>query len=323
MNAVTTETYSERSQDVELSPKLSLARRIYQARMAYAFIVPTMGMLMLFAYYPAASAFYHSFFQWDGFTKPTFIGLDNFIAMYHAPDIRAAMANVLKLAAFAVAAAVTVPLFVAKLILKLRGERLQYAFRVVFVIPLIITQVVIYLIWQFIYDPNFGLLNRVITGLHIGSTQAWLGDPKMALYCLMGIGFPWIDGFALLVFTAGLQNIPKELLEAASIDGASGWRIFRRVELPLVMRQVKLIATLNMVWTIQSFTTVLILTQGGPGTATLVPGMALYQAGFDNAQMGYACAIGTVMFLIMLILTIINLRYVPSYEYSPSRRRRV
>jgi raffinose/stachyose/melibiose transport system permease protein len=301
----------------------SLPRRIYKARLAYAFLIPTTGLLMVFAYYPAFSALYHSFFEWDGFTKPTFVGLDNFTRILHSPDMQAAFGNVLQLALFAVIVNCTIPLAVARLILKLRGDRLQYAFRVMFVIPLIVTNVVIYLIWQFIYDPTFGVLNRLILAVHIGSPQGWLGDPKMALYSLMGIGFPWIDGFALLIFTAGLQNIPASLLEAAAIDGATGWRTFRRVELPLVMRQVKLIATLNLIWTIQSFTTVLILTKGGPGTSTLVPGMALYRAGFDNGEMGYACAIGTIMFLIMLVLTVINLRYVPSYEYNPAQRKRL
>jgi raffinose/stachyose/melibiose transport system permease protein len=304
-------------------PGLSLGKRIYRARLAYAFLLPTIGLLMVFAYYPAFSALYHSFFEWDGFTKPTFVGFDNFTRMWHAPEMRAAFYNVLQLALFAVVINCTVPLAVARAILKVRRDRLQYAFRVLFVIPLVVTTVVIYLIWQFIYDPTFGVLNRLILATHIGSPQGWLGDPHMALYALMGIGFPWIDGFALLIFTAGLQNIPKSLLEAAAIDGATGWRTFRRVELPLVMRQVKLIATLNLIWTIQSFTTVLILTKGGPGTATLVPGMALYRAGFDNGEMGYACAIGTVMFLIMLVLTVVNLRYVPSYEYDPVQRKRV
>jgi raffinose/stachyose/melibiose transport system permease protein len=136
----------------------------------------------------------------------------------------------------------------------------------------------------------------------------------------MAIGFPWIDGFALLIFTAGLQNIPKDLLDAAQIDGTGVVRRFFRVELPLVMGQVKLIAVLNLIWSIQDFTTVLVLTKGGPGTSTMVPGMALYQDAFQNQEMGYACAIGTVLFLVMLIITYAVLRFVPSYQYEPAKR---
>lgn len=298
-----------------------LAQRVWRSRMHYAFILPTIALLAVFAYYPVASALYHGFFDWDGFTEAKFVGIDNFTKIAQDPIMRAALGNVLKLALFSVIISVTVPLVVARLILSIKSTRLQYFFRVVFVVPLIMTKVVIYLIWQFVYDPNFGVLNRLLASLHI-APQGWLGDPKQALYAIMGIGFPWIDGFALLIFTAGLQNIPRELREAAAIDGANAWRRFRRVELPLVRGQIKLIATLSMIWAIQDFTTVFILTQGGPGTATMVPGLALYQAGFQNNQMGYACAIGTVMFLVMLVLTYLNLRYVRSYDYDPKKRRR-
>lgn len=303
-------------------PPPGLAQRIWRSRMHYAFILPTIALLGIFAYYPVASALFHGFFDWDGFTKARFVGLGNFKKIFSDPIMRAALVNVLKLALFQVIATVTVPLVVARLILSLKSIRLQYFFRVLFVVPLIMTKVVIYLIWQFIYDPNFGVLNRLIQGLHVLSPQGWLGDPKQALYAIMGIGFPWVDGFALLIFTAGLQNIPRELREAAAIDGANAWRRFRRVELPLVRGQIKLIATLSMIWAIQDFTTVFILTQGGPGTATMVPGLALYQAGFQNNQMGYACAIGTVMFLVMLGLTYVNMRYVRSYDYDPKKRQR-
>lgn len=290
--------------------------------MHYAFILPTIALLVVFAYYPVFSALYHGFFEWDGFSKPRFIGIDNFRHMFEDPVMRAAFGNVLKLAAFTVVVTVTVPLLVAKLILNLRSMRFQYVFRVLFIIPLVMTQVVIYLIWQFLYDPNFGLLNRLIAALHVWSPQGWLGDPKEALFAIMAIGFPWVDGFALLIFTAGLQNIPKDFLEAAELDGANAWRRFRRVELPLVKGQIKLIATLSMIYAIQNFTIVLILTQGGPGTSTMVPGLVLYKAGFVNDAMGYASAIGTVMFLLMLGLTYLNFKYVRAYEYDPRRRRR-
>jgi raffinose/stachyose/melibiose transport system permease protein len=216
---------------------------------------------------------------------------------------------------------VSVPLFVARLICGLRSRRLQYLFRVLFVIPLILPTVVILLIWQYIYDPSFGVLNQVIAALHLGTPQAWLGDPNLALYCVMFIGFPWVDGFALLIFTAGLQNISGELLESAAIDGAGPWRRFWRIELPLVMGQVKLILILNMIWTIQNFTSIFILTQGGPGTATVVPGLILYKEAFDSERMGYACAIGALMFVLMLTLTFINMKYVRSRtDYEPARQ---
>jgi raffinose/stachyose/melibiose transport system permease protein len=171
--------------------------------------LPTIALLAIFMYYPAVSALYHSFFDWDGFTQATFVGLGNFAAMAVDDTMRAAAVNVLKLAAFAMIISVTVPLIVARLILSLPGARAQYAFRVLFVIPLVLPQVVIYLIWKSLYDPNFGLLNQLLMTLGVQSPPAWLGDPNIALYAVMGIGFPWVDGFALLIFTAGLQSISR------------------------------------------------------------------------------------------------------------------
>jgi raffinose/stachyose/melibiose transport system permease protein len=299
----------------------SLPARIYRSRLHYLFILPSLVLLAVFMYYPAFSALYHSVFDWDGFTRPTFLGLGNFVAILDDPLMQAATVNVLKLTAFAMATSVSVPLFVAWLILGLRSPRLQYVFRVLFVIPLVLPTVVILLIWQFIYDANFGVLNQVITALHVGTPQAWLGDPKLALYAVMFIGLPWVDGFALLVFTAGLQSIPNELLEAAAIDGAGRWRRLWHIQLPLVTGQIKLILILNMIWTIQNFTSIFILTQGGPGTATMVPGLVLYKAAFESERMGYACAIGALMFVLMLVLTIINMKYVRSRtDYEPARR---
>jgi raffinose/stachyose/melibiose transport system permease protein len=294
---------------------LAHARRVF---LAYIFILPAVALLAVFMYYPAFSALYHSFFTWVGFTQATYVGLGNFTAMAEDATMRAATVNVLRLTAFAVVVSVTVPLFVARLILGLPSGWAQYVFRVLFVIPLVLPQVVIYLIWKYLYDPNFGLLNELLAALHVGSPQAWLGDPQNALYALMGIGFPWVDGFALLIFTAGLQSIPREILDAAAIDGAGPFERFRRIELPLVIGQIKLVLILNMIWTIQNFTSVLILTQGGPGTSTMVPGMVLYRESFQNERMGYACAIGMAMFLVMLTLTYINLRYVRSEsEFAP------
>jgi ABC-type sugar transport system permease subunit len=294
---------------------LAQARRAF---LAYLFILPTVALLAVFMYYPAVSALYHSFFNWDGFTGAVFVGLGNFVEMAGDDTMRAAATNVLKLAAFAMVISVTVPLLVARLILGLPSDRAQYVFRVLFVIPLVLPQVVIYLIWKSLYDPNFGLINQLLVTLGVNSPPAWLGDPNIALYAVMGIGFPWVDGFALLIFTAGLQSIPREIVDAAAIDGAGPLERFRRIELPLVTGQIKLILVLNMIWAIQNFTSIFILTQGGPGTSTMVPGMVLYQASFQNDRMGYACAIGVAMFLVMLVLTYINLRYIRSEsDFAP------
>jgi raffinose/stachyose/melibiose transport system permease protein len=214
-----------------------------------------------------------------------------------------------------------VPLLVAKLITSLRSQRLQYLLRVGFVVPLVVPGVVFILIWGFFYEPTQGLLNRLLTDLHLGGlTQAWLGDPNLALYCVMFMGFPWVDGFGLLIYTAGLQAIPGELTEAAAIDGANARQRFWHIEIPLILGQIRLMATLAIINGLQNFTQVLILTNGGPGQATTVPGLYLYQAAMFDQRMGYASAIAFVLFVIILLITAANMKFIrPATEFEGAR----
>lgn len=290
---------------------------------AYLCILPAVVFAAVFLYYPALSALGHAFTDWDGASPATFNGLSNFQQILSDPQLRLSFGNMLQIMAFALVVELSVPLAVAKMILALRNTRFQHIVRVLFLIPLIVPQVVIYLLWQFIYDPNVGLLNAILSSLHLNGAHDWLGDPHLALYALMGTGmgvtvpFPFVDGFALLIFTAGLQSVPGEVLEAAALDGAGAFVRFWRIELPLILGQLRLISVLTLVASIQQYVAVLILTGGGPGFATYVAGYSLYNNAFYYNRMGYACAIGAVLFLVILVLTVINLRYVhPSTEYD-------
>lgn len=290
---------------------------------AYLCILPAVLFAAVFLYYPSLSAVAHAFTDWDGASPPVFSGLSNFQQIFADPQMRISFANVAKIMVFALVVELTIPLLVAKLILALRSTRFQNVIRVCFLLPLIVPFVVIFLLWQFIYDPNVGPLNAILAALHLGGAQNWLGDPNLALYAVMATGagivapFPFVDGFALLIFTAGLQAIPAEVLEAAHLDGAGAFARFWRVEVPLILGQLRLISVLTIVASIQQYVAILILTGGGPGFATYVPGYSMYNNAFYYNRMGYACAIGTVLFLVILILTVINLRYIrPSAEFD-------
>ena len=145
-------------------------------------------------------------------------------------------------------------------------------------------------------------------------------SPHLALISLMFVGFPFVDGFGLLIYTAGLQAIPQEVLDAAQVDGAGPIARFFRVEIPLILGQIRLLMVLTLIQGIQQITPVLILTGGGPANLTTVPGLAMYNDAFYNNQFGYACAIGSVMFLVIMILTVLNLRFLrPSTDYDVAR----
>jgi len=293
-------------------------REMFRKRGLYAFLIPTFLLLILFNYYPILSAFYHAFFDWKGGGQAIWVGLANFRELGGDYILQAAAGNALKLLLFGLIITVTVPLFTAELIFHLKSPRAQYFYRVLFVVPMVVPGIVILLIWGFIYDYNLGLINTLLRSLGLEHyAQAWLGEPGLALYALMFMGFPWVGGFALLIYYAGLQNIPSSVLDSARLDGAEGWRRFRHVDVPLVLGQIKLLVVLTFIGGIQGFQTSLILTNGGPAFATMVPGLHLYQNAISFDRMGYACAIGVGLFIVILLLTYLNMRYLQSsMEYE-------
>jgi ABC-type sugar transport system permease subunit len=297
-----------------------MARRRAQARLAYLFIAPAFIMLLIFQYYPALSALFHALTSWDAVSPPVFVGLANFQSLLSDPYVGIATLNVLKLTLFWMVLAVTVPLIVARLILGVKSARLQFIYRLFFVLPFVVPTVVNILLWQFIYAGN-GVLNQLLSFLRLTQLQQdWLGSPQTALYAIMVMGFPWVDGFGLLIYTAGLQAIPHEIVEAAHIDGAGPVRAFFAVQIPQIIGQLRLMWVLSIINGIQNFTQVFILTNGGPGFATTVPALLMYNEAFQYQRMGRACAIGTSLFVVILILTYVNLRFIRSnVEYDASR----
>ena len=293
--------------------------RAAQARFAYLLIAPTLAAIVIFQYYPAASAVYHSFTIWDGVDPARFTGFSQYQAMISDPAFGTAVANIIKLTLFWMILAVTVPLVVARLILSIPDSRQQFACRLLFILPFVVPQVVLILLWQFIYAGD-GVLNQALGDIHLAGWQTdWLGNPHTALYAIMFMGFPYVDGFGLLVYSAGLQNVSSEIKEAASMDGAGALRTFFQIELPQITGQIRLMWVLAIINGIQNFTQILILTQGGPGYNTSVPGLLMYQDAFVNQDMGRACAIGTSLFVVIFGLTVVNLRLIRSSSEFEAR----
>jgi ABC-type sugar transport system permease subunit len=288
-------------------------REMKKKRGLYLFLAPSVLLLILFSYYPVGSALYHSFFVWQGDGRSTWVGLSNFRSLLGDVILQRSSINAIKMLLFSIFASTTLPLVAAELIFHLRSTRAQFIYRVLFVIPMVVPGIVTLLIWGFIFDYNLGVANQLLRLIGLGSyAQVWLGDPKIALYSLMFIGFPWIGGFALLIYYAGLQNIPRDVLDSCSIDGATGMGRIWAIDIPLVMAQIRLLVVLAFIGGVQGFQVQLLLTQGGPGYSTMVPGLHLYQNAMTYDRMGYACAIGVLLFLIVLGLTYLNVKYLRS-----------
>ena len=296
----------------------------------YFLVLPSLLMIAIFAYYPAASAIYHSFFDWAGADTKQFIGLGNFRRAWNDPLLRSAIGTVAILIVFNVFKMIPA-IVLAVLIHRVRSDRWQYFYRAMLVIPMIVPQLVTLFIWKFFFDPNLGALNRVLdaTGakhvlvwldqsvFHWGVffehvPIAWLSQPELILPALFLWGFPWIGTVGVLIYLAGLQSIGAEIYEAAEIDGIGPIGKFFYIELPLILTQVRLNLTLLIIGTLQGYGLQLLLLgeSGGPGARGLTPGLWMYNRAFIAGEFGYACAIGLILFFFILALTWVNNRYV-------------
>lgn len=291
-----------------------LIAEIWVNRTLYLIIAPSVLGMIVFQYYPAITAFYRSFFAWDG-RRATFVGLYNYRFFFEDPRLVQAWGNILQLLIFNLII-LCVPLFIAYLIYRLPSARFRYLFRVLMIIPMIIPGFVFIVLWRWIFSLN-GALNLILNAIGLGDlTRIWLGDTSTALYSLMFMQFPWVDAIATLIFLAGFMTIPSEMLDAAAVDGALGFKRFWFVELPAIRGQVKIMIILTLIGTVQEFGRSLWMTRGGPGWSTMVPGLNMYFALTEEFEYGYASAIGVVLFIIIFVLTLVNQRFIRGSDES-------
>ena len=253
----------------------------------YLFIVPALVLIVLFQYYPAASGIFHSFYRWNGADISEFIGLKNYTELLKSPDFWQSFRVALLLGLWNVVKMIPA-IAVAVWIHRCSSERMQYLYRLLFVVPMVVPALVIALIWRsFFFEATQGYLNQFLDasglfpllcnldaffgwgGIFLeGTRPAWLGDPRLILVSCVVWGFPWVGSFAVLTHLAKLQNIPKEIYEAASIDGATWWTKFTRIEIPLIMSSIYLMLVFVIIGTIKDAGMIIALTggmDGGPG----------------------------------------------------------
>jgi raffinose/stachyose/melibiose transport system permease protein len=271
-------------------------------------LAPTLVLLALFNYYPAVLGLSRAFTRWETGEEPQWIGLGNFVAMWHDEFLRLSLRNLLILLVANVLKTLTMPLLVAELLMSLRSPRWQYVMRTAFILPMVVPGMVTMLLWSFIYDGTVGLLNQILETLGMGAlTRSWLGDSGTALWAIIGIGFPWAGGLALLIYLAGLNAISGDVWDSCQVDGVGGLKRVWYVDLPLLLPQVRLLVILTLIGVLQDFGSILVLTGGGPGLATHVPALHMYFQAFRFGHMGYAAAIGLTLFVAIFTLSLLNL----------------
>ncbi len=271
---------------------------------AYAFLTPTFILMGIFTLFAVGFSLYLSFHRWDILNpeKP-YVGLQNYRELRNDAYFRQAVRNTAYFTLGTVPLSVVFGLLIALLLNRqIRGRAL---FRTLFYLPVVTPLVVSGLIWKWVLDGDFGLLNYYIGKIGI-SPQLWLSNPSLAMPSVIMVSVWATVGFTMLVYLAGLQAIPQEYYEAAAVDGAGGWKKFRYITLPLLAPSTFFITVYLIISSFQVFDQIFVMTNGGPLRATTTVVYYIWQAGFQQFTMGYASAMAYGLFAIIFVFTIIQ-----------------
>jgi len=275
------------------------------------FLAPALTAIGLFFFVPVLAALLLSFTDFDiyalgNFSVVRFVGLRNYLQIAGDPLFWKALKNTLYFLLAGGPLSIAVSLGAA-LLLNAKMVRWKPVFRFVYFAPVVTTLVAVAVVWRFVYHPRFGLLNYALGLVGINPID-WLGDPNWAMPAMIILAVWKNFGYNMIIFIAGLQNIPESLYEAANIDGAGSWECFRRITLPLLAPTTMFITIITMIGYFQFFAEPYVMTQGGPLNSTLSIVMLMYQQGFRWWSMGYAAAIAFVLFLFILLASVVQTR---------------
>jgi multiple sugar transport system permease protein len=275
-----------------------------RARLFYILVLPWMIGLLAFTVGPMLYSLYISLTQWNLIQAPKFVGLGNYTYMLHDPLFWKALEVTVLYAVVTVPLGLAFSLGIAVLLnQKVRGLSI---FRTIFYLPSVVSGVAVSVLFLWIFNPQFGLANSVLSYFGIRG-PGWIESPNWALPSLIIMSL-WSLGGPMLIFLAGLQNVPAELLDAASVEGAGRLQRFWRVTIPLLTPTILFNVVISIIAQFQTFTQAYVITDGGPVHATLFYVFYLYQVGFQNLEMGYASALTWVLFLILLVVAMLVMK---------------
>ncbi|MBI1299660.1 ABC transporter permease subunit [bacterium] len=276
-----------------------------QSFWAWVFMAPGILYFMVFLIIPLVAATYVSFTNWDILTPPKWVGLKNYAELLQNQTMRRAILNTFYYAAVTIPVTISLGLLIALALNRSFFGRTVY--RIVYYLPVVISAAATALLWIWIFQSQVGLLNHVLRSLSL-PTQSWLVSPLYAMPVIMWTGIWQSLGWSVVVFLAGLQNIPEMYYEAGKIDGANTRQLFRHITWPLLAPTTLFVFVILIIGSMQVFGTVLIMTDGGPLNSTTVIVHQVYINAFQYLRMGYASAMGMILFLFILVLALTNLR---------------
>ena len=271
------------------------------------FLAPTVIGLGLFTFLPILASVVLAFFSWDIITPPRFVGLENFADIAADPTIRVSFLNTIGFVVVAVTLQLAVALVLAVLVNTKMPGLLKSFFRSVLFFPLVLSAASVSIIMGYLFNENFGLVNHVLNLLGMADVP-WLTSTHGAMIVVILV-YVWQNfGFSVLLFLGGLSSIPKEVYEAAQVDGATGWKQFWRITFPLVSPTTLVASVMAIISALQIFDQPYVLTRGGPGDSTRTAVMVIYESAFKQLEFGRASAIGIVLTVVIMLVTAIQFR---------------
>lgn len=273
----------------------------------YAFIAPTIIGFVVFVLGPLVAAFYLSLTKYNILTAPKFVGFDNYVRMFKDQRLATTYGNTILYVGAAVVLINGFALLFAILINQRMPKGLTYIFRSAYFFPYLVALVYVSIIWQALFQKDTGILNYYVAGLG-GDKIDWLNSAEFSKASVIIVDTWRNVGFSMLIFVAALQEVPKDMVEAARMDGANEWQIFRRIIVPMISQATFFNITITIIGAFQIYESIIVLTRGGPGDASRSVVMYIAEVAFNKFDMGYASAIAVTLFLIIMLVTLLQFR---------------
>ena len=285
---------------------MSFVNRLYRDRYGYLFIAPSYLVFIIFLFLPVLGAIALAFFD-TNFVQYTWIGLDNFRKLSTNPGFLKAVKNTFAYVAIVVPITMAISLTIAALIRPLRSD-LQTFFRAAFYLPSVTGAVILSLVWTWIFNPGFGLLNFILGKVGIDPV-IWLGSSPAAFWSVIVVVLTFTIGQPIILFLAGMEGIPDAIYDAALVDGATSWQRFWYITLPLLRPVFLFVMATSSIGVFQIWEVIFMITSGGPANASTSIVYELYETAFLASRFGLASAMGVVLMIIVVVITLVQFRF--------------
>lgn len=282
-------------------------RRIHDRRLAMM-ILPALLVYAVFYLYPTISNLRYAFTEWDGFLEPRFIGVDNFVRAATNDDIfTKVLGNNVEFSLLVIIFQTALSLLFAIFLVK--TTRASIALRTLYFFPTILSSVSVAMVWQFLYEPNLGAINTLLRSVGLDEyALSWLGSETITLRALAFTQVWFHTGQMMVVYIAGLQQIPSELYEAAEVDGASRWQQFKSVTWPMALPTTAVVMAYTTIQSFRAFDLIFTMTGGGPSNSTSILVTMIYITGFGEYRFGYAASLSIYLVVFIILLTWVQRR---------------